>query len=416
MKNIAFVHYTAPPIVAGVELVIKDHSILMAEDGFDVKIIAGKGGRFHPKVKVEIILEIDPRNPEYLKIREKLEKGEVPENLARYVNRLYQKLKITLEKTDTLIIHQALTMHFNFALTLALQKIIKESSKMKVIHWTHDATFLDENYAKLFSKYKDQSPWNLIISKIPNVQYVTISQYRQNEIAKLLKINPAEIKVISNGLNLSSFWNLGRQTKKLFNELKLSERDLVGFLPMRIVRRKNIEKAIEITQKINEQKDFLLLITAPVDYQNPDAAEYFNQLTNKVAELKLGDKVIFLSLYKFKNGEQFDIENLKLNEFFFLSDFLLLTSSLEGFGMPLLEAGATKTPIICSDIEPFKEIAGNLAFYFKLNDSAEKIARDIIDLTEKNSPSRFYKKVIKEYSLENIYQTKIKPLLNLNAP
>ena len=411
MKNIAILHYSSPPIVAGVELVIKDHSILMAQDGFDVTVISGRGGKFHENVKTEIIKEIDPRNPEYLKIREQLEAGKTPSNLEKYADGLYLKLQNSLKNTDILIIHQALTMHFNLALTQALIKIIKENPKMKIIHWTHDATFLDENYSRLFDKYKNKAPWNLITSKIPGVLYITISQYRQNKITDFLGINQNEIEVITNGLRLSSFLGLSAQTFKLVKKLKIFERDLVGFLPMRIVRRKNIEKAIEVAKEINIQKDFLLLITAPIDYQNPDASKYFDELKIMIKKLGLENNVVFLSVYSFSDGKKFDIDNLNLRELFLISDFLLLTSRLEGFGMPIIEAGAMKTPVFCTNIKPFLEIAGDFAYYFNPNDNSNKIAKKIIENIEKNPQNRLREKVVKEYNLEMIYNTKIKPLL-----
>lgn len=42
---------------------------------------------------------------------------------------------------------------------------------------------------------------------------------------------------------------------------------------------------------------------------------------------------------------------------------LLFPSFTEGFGLPLLEALAVKTPVICSDIAVFKEVSGDAATY-----------------------------------------------------
>ena len=47
----------------------------------------------------------------------------------------------------------------------------------------------------------------------------------------------------------------------------------------------------------------------------------------------------------------------------------------EGFGIPLIESMKSEVPIICSDIEVFKEIGGDSALYFK--------AGNHIDLYEK---------------------------------
>lgn len=50
-------------------------------------------------------------------------------------------------------------------------------------------------------------------------------------------------------------------------------------------------------------------------------------------------------------------------------------SLYEGFGMPLLEAMELGAPVICSDIAPFKEVAGEAAEYFNPNNSNDLRAK-----------------------------------------
>jgi len=404
MKNITILHYTSFPIIAGVELVIKEQAILMKNDGHNVKIVAGIGADFDAKIKTEIIKEIDPRNPKYLKMRGVLDEGKIPENFEHYTDNLYQKLNASLQKTDILIIHQALTMHFNLALTCALIKWIEKNKSSKIIHWTHDATFLDQNYIKLYKKFQNQYPWSYLIRKNNGIKYVSISEERRNKIAQLFRISPSLIPIIPNGLIFDNFWNLDKKVKLLVKKHKLLDKDLVALLPMRIVRRKNIELAIKITHLLNEKLNFVLLITAPIDYQNPDASLYYKELKQLTKKLKIEDKVIFIS-------EAFDIKNIDLKNLFAITDFLLVTSKLEGFGMPLIEAAATKTPIVCSDINVFREIAKDSALYINLDQNYEKTAIEILSYLKKIPTDRLFRRVINEYNLERIYQDKIKALL-----
>jgi glycosyltransferase involved in cell wall biosynthesis len=46
------------------------------------------------------------------------------------------------------------------------------------------------------------------------------------------------------------------------------------------------------------------------------------------------------------------------------ASIFVASSRLEGFGLPILESMAAQTPVICSDIAVFREIAGNCARYF----------------------------------------------------
>ena len=43
---------------------------------------------------------------------------------------------------------------------------------------------------------------------------------------------------------------------------------------------------------------------------------------------------------------------------------LIMPSYAEGFGIPIIEALAANTPVVCSDIPVFREVAGDLAEYF----------------------------------------------------
>jgi len=55
-------------------------------------------------------------------------------------------------------------------------------------------------------------------------------------------------------------------------------------------------------------------------------------------------------------------------------------SLFEGFGMPLLEALAHGAPVVCSDIPPFREIAGDAALFVDPRD-VESIAAGLIAVT-----------------------------------
>lgn len=47
---------------------------------------------------------------------------------------------------------------------------------------------------------------------------------------------------------------------------------------------------------------------------------------------------------------------------------LIIASEIEGFGLPVVEALQRGLPVLCSDIPVFKEIAGETALFFKLDD------------------------------------------------
>ena len=62
------------------------------------------------------------------------------------------------------------------------------------------------------------------------------------------------------------------------------------------------------------------------------------------------------------------IDKNKASYFFSNSLMYVFPSIDEGFGIPLIEALKLKVPVICSDIQIFKEIANDCVLYFKKQD------------------------------------------------
>jgi len=64
---------------------------------------------------------------------------------------------------------------------------------------------------------------------------------------------------------------------------------------------------------------------------------------------------------------------------------LIMPSLAEGFGVPIIEALAANTPVLCSDIAVFREVAGDLADYFdpfSTKDICASVRRVIADQEE----------------------------------
>lgn len=413
MKKIAIIHYTSPPIIAGVELIIKEQIECFKEDGYQVKLISGEGKRYREDIHYVKIPQINSRYPYYLKLASKLELGECPEEFEKFSHTIYQKLKKNLRNIDVCIIHQALTMHFNLALTVALVKLIKDlKHKIKFIHWTHDATYLDENYLEKYGSLKSDYPWNLLVSKQVNVKYVVISSTRQKQISQLFKCLSNQLTFIPNGLDIPKFLGLSKNLKCLTNNLDLFNQDLVAVLPNRILPRKNIEQAIKIIAQLKKNGfKIKFILTGIYDYQNPQSANYYQKIQDLVKKNNLTKEIIFLNKFKLSSGQMINLRNLNISQLYILADFLLFPSKIEGFGRQIIEAGILKTPIVCSRIEPFKETGQHDVLYFAINEPAYKTAKNIIKFLKSIPTARAYRRQIKNYSLENIYQNKIKSII-----
>ena len=101
--KVAIVHYAASPIVGGVESVIAAHAGLMAADGHDVRIVAGRGGTndagsvvpstggaaWHPGSAVVVPVPlIDPIHERVAAMQVELSAGRVPDSFEALVAEL----------------------------------------------------------------------------------------------------------------------------------------------------------------------------------------------------------------------------------------------------------------------------------------------------------------------------------------
>ena len=400
--RVAIVHYSSPPVIGGVEFILEAHAREMLKHGYRVKVVTGRGERFHKRIPVAIIPEADSLSKANKRINAELEKDIVSTRFYRLTERIYRGLTQELKNTDLAIIHNVLTMHFNLSFTAALEKYVREHKKKRFIAWCHDATFNDPVYKK---KAKNRYPWNIISKPIPKVKYVTISCERQKQLSLLFKLNPKKITVVPDGIDHRSFLDLNEEILKMFKSFNLFNQELVMLLPTRIVKRKNLELAIKIAKELNKRRKAALIITGPPDPHNIDSMRYYRSLKNLRNKSRMKKKVIFLYEERIKVGYSM------LRSLYLLCDMLLFPSTQEGFGIPLLESGLVSLPVACANIPPLKEVGEKDVHYLDLKKSPRELASGIIKYYQGQPTIPMFKKVLRDYIWESIFKQKIEPLL-----
>ena len=200
-NQISFLHYAAPPIVGGVETTIHHHARILAELGYPVEIIAGRGEDFDPKVVLHRIPEIDSRHSKVLEIGNELARGYVVPGFESLRNYLVDRLRDLLAESSVCIAHNVITLQKNIPLTAALYQLNKERV-VKVIAWCHDFAWQDQLYIPgLHPGY----PWDLLRTPWPQVQYVVVSEDRRHRLAELLGISANVIEVVHPGVDINNF-------------------------------------------------------------------------------------------------------------------------------------------------------------------------------------------------------------------
>jgi len=142
-KGVAILHYSYPPVIGGVEFIIKGQAEILAKNGCRAKIITAKGQTKHKSIQIDLIPEIGSDWPENKVVRDELEQGIVSERFHGLKKSIYPNIKHSLQGVNVCIIHNVMTMHFNLALTSVLDEIIDElHHKVKFYLWCHDAPLL----------------------------------------------------------------------------------------------------------------------------------------------------------------------------------------------------------------------------------------------------------------------------------
>lgn len=400
--KIALLHYAAAPVVGGVESVISHHARLMADDGHEVKIIAGRGGQTDPRIPFICIPQIDSRHEDTLQVKAALDGGKIPGGFDELSQMLEEKLREALTGFDVLIAHNVGSLHKNLALTAAVSRLAE--SGMRTILWHHDLAWTTPRYR---SELHEGYPWDLLRTAWPKAVHVTVSEPRRQELAALTGLPPEQIHVISNGLDAGRFLKLEAQTQDFIRQFNLLGVSPLLLLPVRITPRKNIELAIRALAEVRGRyPKAMLVITGPPGPHNPANAAYFKLLTDLRESLGLKENVIFLAEHTADY-----IPDEVIADFYRLADALLLPSREEGFGIPVIEAGLAGMPVFCADIPPLRELGGPFATYFSPDDPPDRVSKLIVERLSGDLTFAQRQRVKNNYTWQQIYDEKIKPLL-----
>lgn len=409
-KKIAIVHYTYPPVIGGVESVIQDHARILTKNGYKVKIITGEG-KGDGKVDVKVIPQFASLELIDEKLNREVREGILSNRFHQLKEKIFSRLKEELIDVNVCIIHNIMTMHFNLPLTCALNEVIdKFHKRVKFYLWCHDCALVNPAY-KNDIPYPELYPWNLLSRFNPKANYIAISELRKRQLATLFRVDKDLIQVVPVGLEIKSFLNISDPIWNLAWEKGFFESDLTMFFPSRMLERKNYELGIRVVREMkNRGKVCKFVITGPPDPHNPETARYFDYLHQLSKNLDVEEEIIFLFDLRKNYGIKMDYQDIK--ELYSICDVLFLTSTQEGFGIPLLEAGAKRMPIICTNIEPLPEIVKDYALKVDLNQDIPTITTSILNYLESLSIFSMFKRITSHYSWELIYKNYLKKLVD----
>ncbi len=404
--RIALIHYSAPPVVGGVESVLARHARLMAQAGHTVRILAARGASLSDQIQFIPLPLIDSRHPRVLAAKAELDHGTVPSDFEPLAAEIHRALQSALVDAEVLIAHNVCSLNKNLMLTAAIQRL----ASLRIVLWHHDLAWTTPRYQ---AELHDGYPWDLIRTDW-GARHVAVSDLRQRELARLLRIPIESIAVIPNGLDQTAFFKLSPITLELLGRLpgRVLAHDLaraapILLLPVRLTPRKNIELALHTLAALRrEMPGAVLIVTGPLGAHNPANQAYFDELKRLRSELNLAGAAIFLA----ELSETY-LPDEVIADFYRLADALFLPSREEGFGIPVIEAAFSKMPIFCTDIAPLRALGEADVTYFAPDDEPVRVAHLITGRLQQDLAYRMAARVRRSYSWEGIYRDHIAPLL-----
>ena len=409
--QIAVLHYTAPPIVGGVEAVIQAHARAFTAAGYPVTVVAGRGEQSAhcPEAGFIGIPQMDSQHPDVAEASAELAQGRVPPNFDRLTDSLASALAQTLPRFDHLIAHNLFTKHFNLPLTAALCRLLDAGAIPHCIAWSHDFTWTSPSSRHMVHP---GYPWDLLRSYRPDTTYVAVSQRRQRELAALLACPPERIRVVYNGVDPQLLLGLSPTGYALIELLCLLESDLILLMPVRVTQAKNIECAMRV---VAELKAHLarpkLIVTGPPDPHDERSRAYLRSLQALRQKLDITDEMSFVFECGPDPDQPFTIDVQIVGDLLRVSDMVFMPSHREGFGMPLLEAGLVGAAVLSTHIPAAEEIGQGDVILFAAEEEPAHLAERILTWAVASPVHRLRRRVRQHYTWSAIFQRDIRPLL-----
>lgn len=404
VKQIIMIYYSLPPSVGGIQSMLKPLAEVFVKQGYLVTFLGGSGSIEQSNIKTSIIPELDPHYSSINSIQRVLSLGSLPENYELKVKDLERKIETQIGNIDNVIIHNIMTMPFNLTATEALWNYMERYPRKNYYFWTHDLAWKMTDHKNFLY---ERRPWKLLKQPHSSATYICVSEYRRRQMVDLLNLSRRRIKIVPNVLQFKDFFRFCDKSEEILNQLVLYYAYPVVLIPARIIPRKNIERSIKLLALLrNSFPDILAIITGIPNITDDRYNEYYLMLKSLIEEKQLNSQVIFLH----DVFQQLDIPpeyNRKVvHDLYFLSHLVMFLSRDEGFGLPLLEAGAARVPIVVSRLPVFREIVGDRVLYLPENESINYNVSRIEKLlhTYKSKSHALLRHVFTKYNWNMIWQ------------
>lgn len=282
----------------------------------------------------------------------------VDEQFEADVELLYDEMNEILEDESVVLTHDLIFLPDYVKLSVACRHIADERPSIMWLHLIHSATApgaLIKERAMFGEKYSE-----LLSSKFPNSVVIYPNAYDIPRVATNYSYEENEIIEVPHSSD--SVEGMSRITKRLYDELKLGEPEVLVIYPLRLDRGKYAEADVYLMAgcKANDMTSHVIFC----DFQSTgdDKVIYREDLKRLAEELDVTDRVTFLS--EFDEAASMEVPHEVVLELFTLSNVFLLPSKSETYSLIAQEAMMRgNLCLLNQDFAPFRQIYGKNALY-----------------------------------------------------
>lgn len=307
----------------------------------------------------------------------------IKETLKDELYRFIEKFRI-----EVLIPQNILAIPMHVPLGLAMTEVIAETGLPTVAHH-HDFAWERERF--VVSAVNDYLRAAFPGAQ-PGVEHVVINSMAQKELARRCSLSSS---IIPNILDFETpppgvdDYNAG-----LREEIGLSQDDWLILQPTRVVARKGIEHAIELTRRLNDPRAKLVISHPAGD----EGSAYLQMLRDRIEDAKIDVRFIADRVGENRSLTPDGKKIYTLFDVYPHADLVTYPSHYEGFGNAFLEAIYFGKPVVVNTYAVFARDIDPLGF--KTIEMSQLVTREIVEQTREILQNRVMRETWARANLE----------------
>lgn len=242
------------------------------------------------------------------------------------------------KKLEAILSENASALPCHLSMGVAIKKLILDTDLPIV---THDHDFHWERGQRYVSEHKEINQYvdDNFPLLLPNVKHAVINTFGVETFKNRFNIDAT---LVPNVMDFNRVYGVPTPENKFFlKDIGVTDDEIALLQVTRIVRRKGIETAISLIDKLDDKKLKLVITGNNNDDENK---EYYNELIDQIHELNLAKQVIFAS-HKV-------LDHKDLSDVYAHGRACTYFSTYEGFGNAFVECVLAKKPIFVNNYKP----------------------------------------------------------------